>query len=131
MRAITVIPMRSGSVRVDEIGDVVLTTPFLRELRRNVPMAHITLVVKPGVANLVQTSPHVDQILTYDWLHRRPYLRPDRYPRLLRLHLRKSSPAAGSVSSRSKDAFCWWRRRKRCWNSNATFWQAQEPAWSP
>jgi heptosyltransferase-2 len=54
-------------VRTDEIGDVVLTSPLLRELRRNAPGASITLVVKPEVRNLVELCPYVDEILTYDW----------------------------------------------------------------
>ena len=54
-------------VRLDEIGDVVLTTPFLRELRRNLPDAWITLVVKPAVYNLVELCPYVNEVLTYDW----------------------------------------------------------------
>lgn len=49
-------------VRLDEIGDMVLTTPFLRELRRNYPKAEITLVVKPAVYNLVELCPYVDKI---------------------------------------------------------------------
>jgi heptosyltransferase-2 len=54
-------------VRLDEIGDVVMTTPFLRELRRNCPRAWITLVVKPGVYNLVEPCPYVNEVLTCDW----------------------------------------------------------------
>lgn len=54
-------------VRLDEIGDVVMTTPFLRELRRNLPHAWITLVVKPVVYNLVELCPYVNEVLTYDW----------------------------------------------------------------
>jgi ADP-heptose:LPS heptosyltransferase len=54
-------------VRLDEIGDVVLTTPLFRELRRNLPNAWITLVVKPEVYNLVQNCPYVNEVLTYDW----------------------------------------------------------------
>src|SRR5438105_9094944 len=38
-------------VRLDEIGDGVMFTPFLRELRRLLPRAHITLVVKPANRN--------------------------------------------------------------------------------
>lgn len=49
-------------VRLDEIGDMVLTTPFLRELRRNYPKAEITLVVKPAVYNLVELCPYIDKI---------------------------------------------------------------------
>lgn len=54
-------------VRLDEIGDVVLTTPFLREFRKNLPRAWITLVVKPSVFNLVELCPYVNEVLTYDW----------------------------------------------------------------
>lgn len=52
-------------VRLDEIGDVVLATPFLRELRKNYPNAHITLIVKPQIYNLVELCPYVDRILTF------------------------------------------------------------------
>ena len=72
-------------VRLDEIGDVVMTTPFLRELRRNIPDAWITLVVKPQVYNLVALCPHVNEVLVYDWRVSR-YLGPlQRHWRALRL----------------------------------------------
>jgi heptosyltransferase-2 len=53
-------------LRTDEIGDFVMTTPFLRELRRNCPESRITLVVKPGVLNLAEACPHVNEVLTFD-----------------------------------------------------------------
>ncbi len=53
-------------VRLDEIGDQVLTSPFLRELRRLFPQARITLVVKPAVVNLVERCPYVDEVLAFD-----------------------------------------------------------------
>lgn len=53
-------------VRLDDIGDMVLTTPFLRELRRNIPKSWITLVVKPRVYNLVETCPYVNEVLSCD-----------------------------------------------------------------
>jgi ADP-heptose:LPS heptosyltransferase len=52
-------------VRTDEIGDVVLTTPFLRELRRSLPDAWITLIVKPAVLALMQPCPYVDEVLPF------------------------------------------------------------------
>lgn len=52
-------------VRTDLIGDMVLTTPFLRELRRNYKYAEITLVVAPSVYNLVELCPYVNHILTF------------------------------------------------------------------
>jgi len=53
-------------VRLDEIGDIILTSAFLRELRRLLPAARITLVVKPAVYNLVELCPYVNEVLTYD-----------------------------------------------------------------
>lgn len=53
-------------VRLDEIGDVVLTTPFLRALRDNLPGAWITLLVRPAIKNLVELCPYVNEVLTYE-----------------------------------------------------------------
>lgn len=52
-------------IRLDEIGDMVMMSPFLREVRRSYPLAHITLVVKPEVYPLVALCPYVDEILTF------------------------------------------------------------------
>lgn len=54
-------------IRPDEIGDVILTTAFLRELRHNAPDAWITLMVKPGTYNLVEHCPYVNEILAFAW----------------------------------------------------------------
>jgi heptosyltransferase-2 len=43
-----------------------MTSSFLRELRRNLPDAWITLVVKPAVYNLVEFCPYVNEVLTYN-----------------------------------------------------------------
>jgi heptosyltransferase-2 len=45
----------------------VLSTPFLRELRHNMPNAWITLVVTPGARSVVARCPYVDEVRTYDW----------------------------------------------------------------
>ncbi len=53
-------------VRLDDIGDMVLTTPMLRQLRAAAPQAWITLVVTSSVKDLVERCPYVDQVLMYD-----------------------------------------------------------------
>jgi ADP-heptose:LPS heptosyltransferase len=53
-------------VRPDTIGDLVLMSPFLRELRLSNPEAHITLVVNPRFENLVELCPHVNEVLAYE-----------------------------------------------------------------
>lgn len=72
-------------VRLDEIGDVVMTTPLLRELRRNLPNAWITLIVKPQVFNLVELCPYVNELLTYDWNTRGRFWQLRRHGRALAL----------------------------------------------
>lgn len=54
-------------VRLDGVGDMILSGPFLRTLRKNMPEAWITLVVNPQVSNLVELCPYVNEVLTYDW----------------------------------------------------------------
>ncbi len=56
-------------IRPDELGDVVLSTPFLRELRKAAPRARITLVVKGSCRELVEYCPFVDRVVTYNWEH--------------------------------------------------------------
>ena len=50
-------------VRSDGIGDVILTAPFMRELRRAYPQAHITLVVAPHALNVAERCPYADRVL--------------------------------------------------------------------
>jgi len=48
------------------VGDAVMSTPFLRAVRKNFPQAHITLLAKPWVAPVYANNPHIDRILAYD-----------------------------------------------------------------
>jgi len=54
-------------VQLADLGDVVLSGPFLRELRRHLPRARISLVVQPGLVNIVERCPYVDEIIPYNW----------------------------------------------------------------
>ena len=53
-------------IRLDRIGDFILMSPFLRELRRGYPAAWITLVVSPVVENLAVRCPYVNEVLTLE-----------------------------------------------------------------
>jgi len=50
--------------RLDAMGDVVMTTPFFRELRHAYPKSHCTVVVQHAFRPLLVTNPYVDEILT-------------------------------------------------------------------
>lgn len=53
-------------VRLDAIGDMILTSGFLREVRANFPRARITLVVSPLVYPIVELCPYVNEILSFN-----------------------------------------------------------------
>jgi len=77
-------------VRLDQIGDVIMTTPFLRELRRNMPNAWITLIVLPTTFNLVENCPYVNEALACGWVGDRDIHRFQRHWRawkMARKHL--------------------------------------------
>jgi heptosyltransferase-2 len=49
-------------VRLDRIGDVVMMSGFLRELRRGFPTAWVTLVASPAALNLLEACPYVNEV---------------------------------------------------------------------
>lgn len=50
-------------VRFSSIGDVLLTTPLLRALRRRHPEARITMLTKRAYAPLLEDNPHLSEII--------------------------------------------------------------------
>ena len=52
-------------MRLDNIGDVVMTGPVLRALKENLPGAHITLMASPGGGKAAALLPGVDDVLTW------------------------------------------------------------------
>lgn len=48
------------------LGDVVLTTPLLRELRRAQPRARVTVVATPAGVDALRGLPWVDDLVAYD-----------------------------------------------------------------
>ncbi|HSH94761.1 MAG TPA: glycosyltransferase family 9 protein [Roseimicrobium sp.] len=53
-------------LRLDGIGDAVMTVPLLRELRRRHPKARISLVVRPQAVNLFECCPYLDEVLGFE-----------------------------------------------------------------
>jgi lipopolysaccharide heptosyltransferase II len=50
-------------VRLRPIGDVVFTTPLLSALRRHHPEAHLTYVVEPDAAPIIEGNPHINELI--------------------------------------------------------------------
>ena len=51
-------------IRLDGLGDVVLTTPLFRELKRAFPGSSCTVVVQDAFRPLLVTNPHIDEVLS-------------------------------------------------------------------
>jgi hypothetical protein len=50
--------------RLDSLGDVVMTTPLFRALKKAHPGSRCTVVVQECYKSLLVTNPHIDEILT-------------------------------------------------------------------
>jgi lipopolysaccharide heptosyltransferase II len=78
------------AVRFSSIGDVLLTTPLLRAIRRRYPDCGLTVLTKEAYAPLVNRNPHVTRVIGLSG--DRPLtsiaaeLRANRYTHLLDLH---------------------------------------------
>jgi lipopolysaccharide heptosyltransferase II len=53
-------------VRLSSIGDIILTTPLLRSLKKTWPDAHVTFVIKKQFEELLASCPYIDELITFD-----------------------------------------------------------------
>jgi heptosyltransferase-2 len=53
-------------VNVNWVGDVLFSTPFIRNLREAYPEAHIASLVHPRCAVMLEGNPRLDEIIIYD-----------------------------------------------------------------
>jgi lipopolysaccharide heptosyltransferase II len=67
------------AIRLDNIGDVVMTGPALRALRAAYPAAQITLMASPGGSQAAPLLPWIDQVFTWraSWQDIGPQARVD------------------------------------------------------
>ena len=60
------------AVRLDAMGDVVMTTPALRAIRAARPNAHLALLTSPAGAAVASLVDEVDEVIEYE----APWLKP-------------------------------------------------------
>jgi len=70
-------PLKILLIRLRLIGDVVLTTPVIRALRRTFPDAHLTYLVEPPAAPVVARNPHLDDVIVSPLLQGAARVRED------------------------------------------------------
>lgn len=60
------------AVRLDNLGDVLVTTPAIRAIRRALPAAHLALLASPAGAQAGRLNPDLDDVIVY----RAPWMDP-------------------------------------------------------
>lgn len=60
-------------VRLDAMGDLILTTPLFRDLKQNFPQSTVTVVTHSAFRSLLDDNPFVDRILTLPPVKNTPY----------------------------------------------------------
>jgi len=53
-------------IRFSSIGDILLTTPFVRQVRQQFPDAHIHYVTKQQFRELLESNPAIDELIPFD-----------------------------------------------------------------
>lgn len=53
-------------IKLDGIGDAILSIPFLRELRNNFPDSKITLITTPSIYEFMELCPYIDDVKKWD-----------------------------------------------------------------
>jgi lipopolysaccharide heptosyltransferase II len=53
-------------IRLSSIGDIILTTPLLRSIRKTYPNASITYITKKQYAGLLADSPYISELISFD-----------------------------------------------------------------
>src|SRR5215203_6038747 len=85
------------AVRLDNLGDVLVTTPAIHALRESLPGASITLLASPVGAQVGRLNPDIDEVI----VHSAPWMDPwSRLP----LDPVRESRAIARLSERNYDA---------------------------
>jgi len=53
-------------LRLSSIGDILLTTPFIQQVRKKYKDGHITFVVKKEFSDLLKNNPHINELIRFD-----------------------------------------------------------------
>ena len=80
-------------IRLSSIGDIILTTPLVRALRKAYPNSLIDYLVKEEFLDLLQNNPHIDNVYTFnprnglkEILRWRKKIKSNEYTSILDLH---------------------------------------------
>ena len=80
-------------IRLSSIGDIILTSPVIRQTRERYPTAQIDFLTRQEFSSLVVANPHLNSVLTLDTSEgksslnaMRDMIRAEKYDIILDLH---------------------------------------------
>src|SRR5512143_1469144 len=80
-------------IRLSSVGDIVLSTPLIRGLRRHLPQAEIHYLVRSDYADLLRGNPHLSRLIEFprggtldDLARLRAGIRGERYDCIVDIH---------------------------------------------
>ena len=75
-------------IRFSSIGDIVLTSPVVRCLKKQVPGAEVHFLIKPQYKGVVEHNPHIDRIhvLQENWDAMIEELKEEKFDHIIDLH---------------------------------------------
>jgi ADP-heptose:LPS heptosyltransferase len=75
-------------IRFSSIGDIVLTTPVIRCLKKQVPDAEVHFLVKDGFRSVIEHNPYIDKlhVLAHSWELMVEELKTEGYDYIIDLH---------------------------------------------
>ena len=59
-------PKRILIVRTDRLGDVILSTPVIENLRSRFPKSHIAFMCRPYTKDAIEGNPYLNEVIIYD-----------------------------------------------------------------
>ena len=59
-------PQRILIIRLDRLGDVVLSTPVIQALRAKFPDAYLAMMVRPACREIIDGNPLLNEVIVYD-----------------------------------------------------------------
>jgi len=59
-------PSKILIIRLSSLGDVLLTTPLIRSVRKKYPKANLDFLVKPQFADAIRFNPYLNEIIEYN-----------------------------------------------------------------
>jgi len=86
--------MRILVVRLDRIGDLMLSLPAIEALRRRFPSASISVMTRPATRALFEGQPAVDEVIAYDYSKKGRHAFPLGYFRFIEEIMKRRFDAA-------------------------------------